>query len=146
MKPVLKTLSILLALIYSVTTIAMAEESPMLPATPYADIKENIGKDKPLFLEVGAESCHMCQTMGKMLYKVKENNASLPIYFINIQKEREVAGTLKIMMIPTQIIYDKEGKEVYRHIGALKEEELGELLVEYGIENKTEEKSNRRIE
>jgi len=143
MKHILKTVSILLALIYTITTTASAKDDPMLSATPYADIKENIGKDKPLFLEVGAESCHMCQTMGKMIYKVKENNASLPIYFINIQKEREVAGALKIMMIPTQIIYDKEGKEVYRHIGALKEEELAELLVEYGFEDKTEEKSSK---
>jgi|GEM_PF-1226862 len=140
MTHILKTLSILLALTYSVTTMAVAKDDPMLSQTPYAKVKETIGKERPVFLEVGAESCRMCQTMGKMLYKIKENNASLPIYFINIQKEREVATPLKIMMIPTQIIYSKEGKEVYRHVGALKEEELSKLLVEYGFEDKVEVK------
>lgn len=143
MKHILKTLSILLALTYSVTTMAVAQDDPMLAETPYAKVKETIGKERPVFLEVGAESCHMCQIMGKMLYKIKENNASLPIYFINIQKEREVATPLKIMMIPTQIIYNKEGKEVYRHIGALKEKELSKLLVEYGFEDKVEEESSK---
>ncbi len=35
------------------------------------------------------------------------------------------------MMIPTQIIYDKEGKEVYRHIGALEAHELSKLFESY---------------
>lgn len=136
MKHFMKKISILLVLIFSVVTMATAAGRPMLSETPYAQAKESIGKGKPVFLEVGAESCHSCRVMGKILYTIKEDNPSLHIYFINIKKEREVATPLKIMMIPTQIIYSKEGKEVYRHIGALKEEELSELLVEYGFKER----------
>lgn len=66
--------------------------------------------------------------MGKMLYEVSQDHPDYTIRFINLKKERGVAKELKIMMIPTQLIYDANGKEVYRHIGALEEAELYELL------------------
>ena len=130
MKYILKTVWILLAITYT----AVAADQPMLAPTPYAKAKEYIGKGKPVLFEVGAESCYSCQIMGKTLYKIKKENPTLNIYFINIQKEREVATPLKIMVIPTQIIYDQNGKEVYRHIGVLKEDEVSKLLATYGFD------------
>jgi len=106
---------------------------PLLPATPYAQIEHKIGKGSPYFLEVGSDSCHSCRVMGKMLYVIKEANPKLNIYFINVHEEREAANTLKIMMIPTQLIFDVKGKEVYRHIGKLEQEELEQILVKYGV-------------
>ena len=40
---------------------------------------------------------------------------------------------MKIMMIPTQIIYDARGKEVYRHVGVLEDDTLNGLLKKYGF-------------
>lgn len=103
----------------------------MLKETPYKQLEQNIGKGKPYFLEVGAESCRSCKIMSSMLSKVTQKNPEYNIYFINVKKEREAASALKIMMIPTQIIYDKEGKEVYRHIGVLSDKELEDLFITY---------------
>ncbi|MFT7879747.1 MAG: thioredoxin family protein [Sulfurimonas sp.] len=66
-----------------------------------------------------------------MLYRVTQEHPEYPLYFINVKKEREVASRLNIMMIPTQIIYDKAGKEVYRHIGMLSKDELSDLFVRF---------------
>jgi len=104
-----------------------------LKETQYKYVEQSIGKGKPYFLEVGSDSCHSCKIMGSMLEKVKQKNPEYNIYFINVKKEREAARKLKVMMIPTQIIYDKDGKEVYRNIGVLSNSELTELFNKYNF-------------
>ena len=124
MKFVITLLSVLVALT------ALANE-PMLKESEYKYVKSSIGKGKPYFLELGADSCRSCQIMGNMLYKVKKENPLYNIHFVNVKREREVAQKLQIRMIPTQIIYDKNGTEVYRHIGVLGTAELKELFKKY---------------
>lgn len=120
----------LLSLLVALTALA---NGPTLKESEYKYVESSIGKGKPYFLELGAESCKSCQIMGEMLYRVKKENPLYNIHFINVKREREVAQKLQIRMIPTQIIYDKNGKEVYRHIGVLGTNELNELFVKYGF-------------
>lgn len=42
-----------------------------------------------------------------------------------------MARELEIRLIPTQIIYDKDGREVYRHIGVLSSDVLNNLFEVY---------------
>ena len=109
---------------------AVAEEH-MLKESKYKYVEMSIGKGQPYFLEVGSDSCQSCQIMGGRLYKVTQKHPEYNIHFINVKKEREAAFELNIRMIPTQIIYDKNGKEVYRHIGLLSSDELNNLFKEY---------------
>lgn len=109
---------------------ALADE-PLLKESPYNYVAQSIGKGKPYFLEIGSDSCHSCQIMGRMLYKVVQKHPGYNIHFINVKKERYAAYELGVRMIPTQIIYDKNGKEVYRHIGVLGNDELSKLLQTY---------------
>lgn len=109
---------------------AVAEEH-MLKESKYKYVEQSIGKGKPYFLEVGSDSCHSCQVMGDMLYKVTQKHPEYNIHFINVKKEREAAYKLNVRMIPTQIIYDKNGKELYRHIGVLSSSELNNLFKQY---------------
>nr|WP_321265883.1 thioredoxin family protein [uncultured Sulfurimonas sp.] len=109
---------------------ALAEEH-LLKETQYKYVKESLGKGKPYFLEVGSDSCHSCKVMGGILYNVTQKHPEYNVYFINVKKERSVARELKVMMIPTQIIYDKDGKEVYRNIGVLEKSKLLELFEKY---------------
>jgi len=103
----------------------------MLQASKYEFVSQSIGKGKPYFLEVGAESCRSCQIMGQMLYKIVQKHPNYNIHFINVAKDRKTAMDLGIGMIPTQIIYDKEGEEVYRHIGMLSNEQISKLFDEH---------------
>jgi thioredoxin 1 len=48
-----------------------------------------------------------------------------------VKNDRKVARALKVRMIPTQIIYDKEGNEVFRNIGLIGSQELLELFKTY---------------
>lgn len=112
------------------TSMTFAEEH-MIKESPYKQVQQSIGKGKPYFLEVGSNSCRSCKIMGSRLHQITQEHPEYNIHFINVQKERDAASILKIMMIPTQIIYDKEGKEVYRHIGLLSEDELVQLFITY---------------
>ena len=109
---------------------ALAQEH-MLKESQYKFVEQSIGKGKPYFLELGSDSCYSCKVMGSMLYKITQKYPKYNIHYVNVKKEREVAFKLKIRMIPTQIIYDKDGKEVYRHIGVLGSSELTNLFKTY---------------
>ena len=106
---------------------------PMLAKTPYAQAKTLLGKGKPVFFEVGSDTCRSCRKMGKKLYTLTEAHPEYLIRFINVKEEREAATDMKIMMIPTQIIFDANGKELYRHVGVLEDDELNGLLKKYGF-------------
>jgi len=109
---------------------ALAKEHT-LKESQYKYVKESVGKGKPFFLEVGSDSCHSCKVMGGMLYNITQKHPEYNIHFVNVKKERDAASALKIRLIPTQIIYDKDGKEVYRNIGVLGSTELKELFKKY---------------
>lgn len=109
---------------------AFAQEH-MLKESQYKYVEQSIGKGKAYFLEVGSDSCHSCKVMGDMLYKVTQKHPEYNIHFINVKKERDAALKLKIRMIPTQIIYNKDGNEVYRYIGVLSTDELNNLFKTY---------------
>jgi len=124
----LKKVMLLLLLTFSFSAFA---DEPMLHETAFSIVQESMGKGKPNFVEVGSESCHSCKVMGKMLYKVAKKYPSYNISFVNVKKERQAAYDLKIRMIPTQLIFDKDGREVYRHVGVLATNDLLELFKTY---------------
>jgi len=118
-------------IIVSLLTLSGYATETSINETPYNFVKLNIGQGKPHFLELGSDSCPACKVMGKTLYKVKKENPNYNISYVNVSKDRSVAYSLGVQMIPTQIIYDKKGKEVYRHTGKLAEDELLEVLQMY---------------
>ena len=126
----MKTITLIFTLLFASQLFA---EQAMLRETPYKYVQSAIGKGKPHFIELGSDSCHSCKIMGKQLYRIKQKNPTFNIEFINVKREREAAYAFKIRMIPTQIIYDAKGKEVYRHIGLLADKELKGLFSKYNF-------------
>jgi len=124
----MKKITLLLSLLLTLSLYADAER---LAPTPYNIAKMYIGHGAPYFLEIGAESCPSCKIMGYTLKSIKDENPKLNIVYINVGNEREIAQKLGVQMIPTQIIYDKDGKEVYRHVGKLNAIELDEIFEKY---------------
>ena len=117
----MKKIVLLLGIILSISLFA---EEPMLKETPFAEVLQQIGKHQMTFIEVGSDSCRSCQVMGKLLYKIKQQHSEYPIYFVNVHKEREAAYRLRVQMIPTQILIDSGGNEIYRHVGLLDQKSI----------------------
>lgn len=104
-----------------------------LKASPYQFVKITMGHGKPTFLEVGSEHCLGCIAMGKKLYLVKNEHQNYQMHYIDVEDDAQTASELQVSIIPTQIIYDKNAKEVYRHVGVLKDEELSGVFQKYGF-------------
>ena len=73
-------------------------------------------------VDLGAASCIPCKMMAPILDKLeKRYQGKAAVVFIDLRHEREAAQRFGIRAIPTQIFFDKVGKEVYRHVGFMSE-------------------------
>jgi len=85
-------------------------------------------------LDLGAHKCIPCKMMAPILKKLKqEYDGKASILFIDVRQHRKQGHKYGIRTIPTQIFFDKKGKEVYRHQGFLSEEAIIRQLAEMGI-------------
>ncbi|MBT8344532.1 MAG: thioredoxin family protein [Sulfurovum sp.] len=111
----------------------MPEKKP-LPVNEYRYIKDNIGNGKPTILAFGMSHCYSCLAMSKVFSEVLELHPEFQIYSIDSQKERLVSRDIyKLKEMPTQIFFDANGEEVFRHIGAYKKPVLNIILKKYGF-------------
>jgi len=77
-------------------------------------------KDTVTLVDLGATTCVPCRLMAPILEDVKkEYKGRAEVIFINVYDEANAgkARAFKVLAIPTQIFYDKHGKEVFRHMG-----------------------------
>jgi len=72
----------------------------------------------PKLVDVGADKCIPCIKMAPILEALKKDfSGRMDVEFVDAWKRREDAARYEVQMIPTQIFYDEEGKELYRHTG-----------------------------
>ena len=72
----------------------------------------------PRFLELGSVTCIPCKMMAPILEELRQEYAGrFQVDFIDTQEDRASASEYKIKLIPTQILFDASGKELFRHEG-----------------------------
>ena len=84
-------------------------------------------------VDLGAKTCIPCKLMAPILEELEEEyKGRAAVIFIDVWDDANEgkAKAFKIRSIPTQIFFDKEGKEVYRHSGFLGKEALVAKLEE----------------
>jgi thioredoxin 1 len=85
-------------------------------------------------VDLGAKSCIPCKMMAPIMEKLeKDYKGRAAILFIDVWQEPDQAKRFDIRTIPTQIFYDKEGKEVLRHTGFMSEEAIVTQLKKMGV-------------
>jgi len=105
-----------------------------LKVSKYADIKDNIGNGKPTILAFGMAHCYSCLAMSKLFSEVLKQYPHYQIFSIDSQKERIISrDKYKLKEMPTQIFFDPQGKEIFRHTGAYKKAVLDIILKKYGF-------------
>ena len=88
-------------------------------------------KGKPALYEFGAGYCVSCKEMEKVIAELKKSHSDqVEFRMIYVDKEKPLFEQYKIMLIPTQVFLNTEGKEVDRHLGALLKEEVLQKLKE----------------
>jgi len=87
-------------------------------------------------IDLGAKKCIPCKMMAPILEKMEKNyKGKAAIIFIDVWKNRDQAGRFGIRAIPTQIFFNKEGKEVHRHVGFMGETAIIEQLKKMGVKS-----------
>ena len=86
-------------------------------------------------VDLGAKSCIPCKMMAPIMEKLeKDYKDKAAILFIDVWKDPDQAKRFGIRVIPTQIFYDKQGKEVFRHTGFMSEEAIVAQLKKLGVQ------------
>ena len=85
-------------------------------------------------VDLGAGACIPCKMMAPILEKLeKVYRGRAAIVFIDVWKNPDEAEPFNLKVIPTQIFYDKEGKEVFRHMGFMSENDIVAVLTKLGV-------------
>ncbi len=111
---------------FSVASCSAEKASEVLPAVPV--------KGMVTMVDIGAKKCIPCKLMAPIMEELeKEYNGKAAIIFIDVWEHRDQGEKFGIRAIPTQIFYDKAGKEVHRHEGFLDKNSAVAILEKLGV-------------
>ncbi|MBU1228776.1 MAG: thioredoxin family protein [Proteobacteria bacterium] len=80
-------------------------------------------------VDLGAKSCIPCRMMAPILEELeKAYQGKAAVVFIDVLQDSGAAKRFGIRSIPTQIFYDKKGREVGRHEGFMDRKPLADQL------------------
>jgi thioredoxin 1 len=117
---------VLVAMLWFAGTSLGAGESSAVPEVPV--------KGKVTMVDIGAKKCIPCKMMAPIMEELeKEYQDRAAIIFIDVWENKDQGPRFGIRAIPTQIFYDKDGKEVYRHEGFLEKKLIVERLEKLGV-------------
>jgi thioredoxin 1 len=142
MKKVFITLLILIS-----STLLCSQNSGEQPGDPKAEQKgkseENLiindeqldfSKHKVTFIELGADKCIPCKAMQPVMREIaQEYKGTIQVVFYDVWKTPKYAKDYGIQMIPTQVFIDKNGDEIFRHVGFYAKDEIIKMLKEKSI-------------
>lgn len=84
-------------------------------------------------VDLGADRCVPCKMMAPIIAKVKKDyEGRAAIIFLDVWKDAGLGKRFGIRVIPTQIFYNREGKEAYRHVGFMDEKSIVAMLQKLG--------------
>lgn len=107
-------------------------KSPQLPDEPSPTSAPS--EALPRLLDLGAHECIPCKKMAPILTELEaEFKGRAIVEFIDVWKNKAAAEKYRVTLIPTQIFFDREGKEVWRHVGFLSKEDIVAKFKELGV-------------
>jgi len=105
-----------------------------LPSAGDAVVRQAMTSGKPTLVDLGARTCVQCKKMAPILESLaKEYSGKANVLFIDVSKDNAAAQNLRVQMIPTQIFFNAQGKEVHRHIGFMDKADLVKGLKAAGL-------------
>jgi thiol-disulfide isomerase/thioredoxin len=93
------------------------------------------GKNRRMMMmDLGATTCIPCKMMVPVMEELAEKlEGKLDVQFVDVNKRGDLAEKYKIYAIPTQIFFDKNGKELFRHEGFYPKADIMKKLKELGL-------------
>lgn len=89
----------------------------------------------PRLLDLGSTQCIPCKAMAPILDELAETfDGEFEVVFIDVREDREAGAEHGVTIIPTQIFFDAEGNELFRHQGFYSREDILAKWREFGFE------------
>jgi thioredoxin 1 len=89
----------------------------------------------PKLVDLGADKCIPCKLMAPILQELKKEYAGrMDVEFIDVWKNEGAGKKYGIKLIPTQIFYAANGKELFRHEGFFGKEDILGKWKELGVD------------
>ena len=124
----MKLFIVLMLALYA--TVARAE----LPSASAISINQALNSGKPTFIDLGARTCIPCKKMAPILESLSnEYRGKAGVLFVDVHEDQAAAKTFKVQMIPTQIFFNAQGKEVKRHMGFMDKTDIIKELKAAGL-------------
>ena len=79
----------------------------------------------PKLVDLGANQCIPCKMMAPILEELKKEYAGkMKVEFIDVWQDEDAGKKYGVEMIPTQIFFDVNGKELFRHTGFFSKDDI----------------------
>ncbi len=99
-----------------------------------SDEQLDFSKHKVTFIELGADKCIPCKAMQPVMREIAEEyKGTIQVVFYDVWKTPKYAKNYGIQLIPTQVFIDKNGEEIFRHVGFYAKEDIIKMLKEKRI-------------
>ncbi len=86
-------------------------------------------------VDLGSKDCVPCKMMAPIMVELeKEYGDRAAIIFVDVWKQREQGSQFDVRVIPTQIFFDRDGNEVYRHEGFMDKDSIVKMLRSLGVQ------------
>lgn len=113
---------VLLVLALAVVTVMNAKRiSGGAPAQPSnAEVAAPTSEESggPRLVDLGSVNCIPCKMMAPILDELRDKNVgTIEVIFYDVAERQDKAREYGIKVIPTQVFFDAEGKEFFRHEG-----------------------------
>jgi len=93
-----------------------------------SDFEKLINSDKKVIINFSAKWCAPCKKMAPYLTKMQEDSKGKFVFIrLDADENKSLLETLKLEELPIILIYEK-GKETWRHLGYLSENDLRKQL------------------
>jgi thioredoxin 1 len=117
------------------TPTTSSAEPAGVSATSQAALPAAAGVKLPKVVDLGAGKCVPCKIMAPMLEELKREYAGrMEVEFIDTWVNPDAAKPYGIQIIPTQIFFDADGKELFRHEGFFSKEDILAKWNELGVD------------
>jgi thioredoxin 1 len=112
--------------VFVAAVVALAQTAPPPPVFP--------AKGMVTLVDLGATECIPCKMMAPILRDLaREYEGKVAVIFIDVWKNPAPAKQTRIRVIPTQIFYDRTGKEVLRHEGFWDKKAIAAAFEKLGV-------------
>ncbi len=92
-----------------------------------------VGQGTPVLLELGSHSCVPCKKMTPILEELNNEQTAFVVSFVDVWVVEGKSQQYGINSIPTQIFFDADGNELFRHVGFYPKDDILEKWNELGV-------------